>query len=88
MKKTILHESNAYLNRYEYRAIEQKGVVKIQRRRACDPRWLTQRAMDLASWNAWEATANLAYNSLAIVELLDFRTSLEVASEAYENRGR
>lgn len=70
MKKNILHVTNAYLNRFEYRAIEQNGVVKIQRRRACNPRWVTMRTMDLAKWEAWEADADLTYNSLAIVELV------------------
>lgn len=88
MKKTILHESNAYLNRYEYRAIEQNGVVKIQQRRASDPRWFTKRTMDVESWKKWEATANLSYNSLALYDLIDFRSSSEIANDAYENRGR
>ena len=66
----ILHESNAYLNRYEYRAIDVSGVVRIQRKRATHRVWGTVRAMLRSEWDAWEADANLTYNSLAIVELV------------------
>ena len=81
MKKTILHVTNAYINRNEYRAIEVDGVVKIQRRRAGSSRWHLERAMSRSAWDAWEADANLTYNSLAIYELLDHRTEREKEDE-------